>query len=350
MINNNPFRFLNPYVSTLIEGISKKHNTFDWGYGLEPFWTEEIESYDLIHIHWPHMIAETFGTIRNVEDVQKRIKFLKSKGIKIITTCHNFEPHYSSNNNAKELYRIFYSNSNAIIHLGQYSLELFKTKYPDSYNILIPHHVYDTVYTNQISKETSLKKLHLNTNKKYILCFGAFRHKTERDFIIKLSNELKSDNIKILAPSFYTVVPQKSYIKYLLLNLKFNIYRIIYNNIYMEKSNVSDDRLPYFFGASSVSLIHRPYILNSGNVPLGFLFGNIIVGPNVGNVGNILNETGNLTFSPDDFTSIIKSIKLAFSPEYYNKGLENRSFALNNYSTDIVSERIYKLYNKVINN
>ena len=99
-------------------------------------------------------------------DFVERILYLKSKGVKIVTTCHNLTPHYSSSNLGDELYSLSYLYSDYIIHLGKYSLQLFQQMYPKSKNVLIPHHIYDTVYTKTINKEECLAKLRLDTNKK----------------------------------------------------------------------------------------------------------------------------------------------------------------------------------------
>lgn len=49
--------------------------------------------------------------------------------------------------------------------------------------------------------------------------------------------------------------------------------------------------LPYYMAASDVIFIQRKDILNSGNVPLAFLYHKVVVGPKVGNIGELLSET-----------------------------------------------------------
>lgn len=68
-----------------------------------------------------------------VEDLIKRLQNLKTRGVKIISTCHNLSPHYSDNKFYNRLYTVVYSESDCIIHLGTYSLNFskkisFKTK------------------------------------------------------------------------------------------------------------------------------------------------------------------------------------------------------------------------------
>ena len=53
----------------------------------------------------------------------------------------------------------------------------------------------------------------------------------------------------------------------------------------------------------------------------------MVVGPNVGNVGSILNKTGNPIFNPYDIDSIVLAIKKAKELLSVNKGEENKMYA-----------------------
>ena len=75
----NPYQLGNPYIATLVDGISKLTNEIEWGYGISNFWNDVIFSYDIIHVHWPDMILG--GTIRSnfdneLEEITPEIIFL----------------------------------------------------------------------------------------------------------------------------------------------------------------------------------------------------------------------------------------------------------------------------------
>jgi glycosyltransferase involved in cell wall biosynthesis len=111
---------------------------------------------------------------------------------------------------------------------------------------------------------------------------------------------------------------------------------------------VSEEVLPYYFGAADIVLIQRMKILNSGNLPLSMFMGKVVVGPNVGNVGRILTETNNPTFIPRDTSSILKAVHKAFTLLEEGKGIENRHYALDNWSTDIISKKLFNYYKEII--
>ena len=333
----------NPYVRTLIDGINNQFTDVQWGWGISIFWNKECLSYDIIHIHWPHYLCYR---LTHLDTFLNRINYLKSKGIKLISTCHNLEPHYSNNPILKEVYDIVYEKSDCILHLGKYSLQLFLNKYPLVDNQLLFHHVYDEIYKDLPSREESLEFLNLDSSKFYVLCFGAFRSKEERDFIIDLANNLKGKNIEILAPSFYRLMKRRNILCLLKSYLYYYYYKFRYKNIKFKNEFIDDTALKFYYGAASVSLIHRLKILNSGNVPLGFLMKKIIIGPQIGNVGRWLEETGNFTFKIDKTGEIAKIVDYIIENKI--DGEKNYKYAIDYLSTQKISFQLYQHYKRTL--
>lgn len=359
ILDKDPYLYLNPFVYTLIDGIKSQFNDFEWKWGLDIFWTDECLKYDIIHIQWPNLFEMTFKKNKfALCDFENRLFYIKSNGIKIVSTCHNLTSHYENDNIGNELYTLTYLHSDCIIHLGEYSFNLFKQLYPKAKNVLIPHHVYDTIYTSIKNKEESLAKLKLSRNKEYILCFGAFRNKEERDLVINLYNKMKGENVMIIAPSFYIVSFnmnswKRFHFKYLLVyiyqQLKFLYYKSKYRSIYFERNEIDDSRLPYFYGVADIVLIHRIHILNSGNVPLALLMKKVVVGPNTGNVGALLNKINNPTFNSQNMDSLYLAIKnaLILSQDCDIK-LNNYNYAMKEFNTKKISRELYNLYKELL--
>ena len=338
----NPYTTVNQYVVTLMEEIAKNHLEIHWGYGIEIFWSDEIFKYDIIHIQWPNMLLHAG---KSSDDIDKRLNDLKRKNIIIVATCHNLEPHYCSDVNIVSTYKIVYSASDMIFHLGSYSKNLFEDRYSNAINVILPHHVYDTFYTLLPSKYDSCNKLNLNSSNKYIVCYGAFRDEEERILASKVGESYRETNVYVLAPSYDAERSGKilKRYKYLIKNKLHKIYRHIICNGYANYT-IPNELTPYYYGASDLALIQRKKILNSGNVLLAFLMGKVVVGPNVGNVGLLLKETGNPTFDVDDDSSVLNAVKTGFDLAKENYGEKNRKYALDNFSTAIIAERLYNYY------
>lgn len=346
MVHEDPWHAGNPYIYTLIEGLQKQYPDCEISWGRNAFWSDDILSFDIVHFHWP----QTFmgKDPHSEEDLLYHIERMRSKGVKIVATCHDLEPHYDQFADKAESMKIVYSHSDAIIHLGEYSKKLFEKRYPHAKHLLIPHHLYDTVYTHFPSRVESLKYLKLPEDKIYVLCFGTFRAKQERQLIIKLSKQLVDNNIIILAPSFMNIWWRSFRLFHKRLKKLYYQYRY---NIYSTGSTwraVSDEVLPYYYGAADVVFIQRVKILNSGNALMPMLFGKVIVGPDCGNVSPLLRRWNYPVFSVDDTIKLGDIVMKAIGLAKAGVGMQNKLKQLSEYATDVIVCKLYESYKQII--
>lgn len=329
----------NPFIYTLTEGIKAQDSNIQFFFNKDLLWEDDCEKIDIIHIMWPNVFDQA---MQNGKNLYERIHYLKSKKIKIFVTCHNLTPH-TSNSIWEKAYSIIYNNCDAMIHLGNYSYNICKGKYPQAQHYIIPHHIYDTIYTYFPKRDEALSKLKLKHNFHYILCMGAFRNDQERDFIRIIAKRFKSQKVKIIAPTFY-LAPGGKYEIWRNSSRKLLKSSLLYSNIIIPGKYISNADLPLYYSACDIALIQRPKILNSGNLPLSFLFGKVVVGPYVGNVGGILKETENPTFTPNDKNSIFEAITKGLNLSQSNLGRDNRKYALENWNTNLISNKFISLY------
>lgn len=334
----------NPYARTLADGLKKIDDTIESGCGLKNFWNDDIFTYDIVHIHWPDLLLVPPGRKRTTDELKERLVEIKRKHIKIVSTCHNLVPHTNHNDERMGAYDTVYSNSDTIIHLGSYSLQILLEKYPHIRQIVIPHHVYDQLYTSIPSKEEALKFLGLKSNYKYLLCFGKFRSEEERQLVIDVNNRLKSQGFKMLVPGFSPVdLRRKNPIVLFKSHMQFLLNTIKYPSIIKSYRFVPDSKVPFYFAAADVCLIPRKHILNSGNLPLSMLMKNVVVGPNMGNVGLLLNETGNPSFNPESIESVIDAVSRAIVLGE-EQGEKNYQWVQKNLLTSYICDQLLDLY------
>ena len=346
MVHEDPWHAGNPYIYTLIEGIQKLHPDSELSWGREAFWNDDIFSFDIVHFHWP----QTFmGKDPHTEDdLLHHLERMKAAGVKVVATCHDLEPHYDQFADKAEAMKIVYSHCDAIFHLGEYSKELFEERYPIVKHLLLPHHLYDTIYTHFPSREESLKYLGLPEDRAYVLCFGAFRAKQERELIISLSKQLNDEDVIILAPSF--------------MNVWWRSFRLFHKRLkkyyYQKKYHiyctgrtwraVSDERLPYYYGAADVVFIQRVKILNSGNALMPMLFGKVVVGPDCGNVGPLLKQWGYPVFEADGVQHVGERVLTGISLEKEGYGSSIHDAQMSEYSTTVIVERLFSYYEDLL--
>jgi len=340
----------NPYIYTLAEGIKVVHpDTFEFGFGRKEFWGDEVFAYDIVHFQWPQSFIGG-DQEHNAEDLHRRIDEFRKRGIKVVATCHDLKPHYNQCANGADAMIVVYQSADVIFHLGEYSKQLFEKQYPKAKHYITPHHIYNTVYTQFPSREEACRKLHLSASKKYILCFGTFRADVEREIVRFVAKNIKGYDI--LAPGFMDVPSYKRRFSWMPNRYEREILKLKYiNGIHVIGKTwgaVSDDELPYYYAVADVCLIQRKKILNSGNVFLPMLFDKVVVGPDVGNVGQILTNSGYPVFDVSDNCSILESLNKAIILAKDNYPQKMHDLFLSKYSTQMVSQVLYNYYLEIL--
>lgn len=331
----------NPYVHTLVEELS--HQQVEARMSCDDLWTRD--DYDIIHFQWPEAIYkwDRHVTKEQVSRLKKKILELKGAGKKVVLTCHNLKPHTNEDRGVNALYSLLYGLSDLCVHMGKYSYDLLSTQYPEIQHIIIPHHIYDHVYHFKGDKKTFQKELGVDGTKVNVLCFGVFRTEEERAFVLELMNRMRLDGINFMAPGFYR---KHWYAKSVTETIRriCNIYKYKHTGLRFSSKPISNAMTEKYFTACDLVLIQRQNILNSGNLPMGFHAGKVVVGVNTGNVGCILRETGNPTFEAGHIDTAITAIHYAVNLTRKGLGNANREFAEREWSTEAVAKKLTIAY------
>ena len=337
----------NPYVRSLINGLKEEGCTVDCD--LDRFWTD-FDDYDIIYLQWPEEIFQWNKNKINIEKLSIHFSLLKKKKKKTVATCHNLHPH-NNDELTTELYNLVYSKVDAIHHMGTYSYNVLKKKFPDTFHFIVPHHVADEMWKRKNNFSDFRKKLNIPKKDIVISSFGAFRNQDEVNLFLNMAKDVGRKGITYLAPripmgKLYNGRWINKSIDFIVKYIKFKHLNVRYAGF------LSDEELDEWLCASDIVFIQRKEILNSGNVALAFSAHKIVVGPDLGNVGEILKETNNFVFNPDSRESIYKAISNAIcNIMNSNKiGEMNYEYAMENWNCtkvcqDIISnlERIIKI-------
>ena len=166
------------------------------------FW-ESDTTYDIIHFQWPE---EVVGWICEDHDVIRRLKeriaFFRSRGAHFVYTRHNIRPHYA-NEVISRAYDIIESESDIVVHMGHYSLTEFIEKHPGSRNVVIPHHIYQYTYKEDISIERARQYLNLPQEAFIVTAFGKFRNREERRMVLGAFRDWDEEQKLLIAPRLY---------------------------------------------------------------------------------------------------------------------------------------------------
>ncbi|HRC31994.1 MAG TPA: glycosyltransferase family 4 protein [Bacteroidia bacterium] len=338
----------NPFTRTLVKGLRDLGCDVNWG--RKEFWNNWAH-YDIINFHWPDAMFDKMPpSDSDFELLEKHIQVIK-RTCKIIYTRHNEMPHYTTDANRHKCYKLIEKNADAIIHLGRNEIELYKERLNNSSvkHFFIPHHIYENMYNNTITIKEARQKLNIPLDKFVVLTFGEYRDMEEADMVLSEFAKAKIQNKLLFAPRLMKLLikhtPKNVFLKWL--ESKTRTMRLKSQKIKTGIEFVSDDVLENYFSAADVVLIQRKHILNSGNVPLAFYFKKPVIGPNVGNIGELLKHTGNALFDPYKKGSLCKAFHEAEKLAATNLGQNNYDYAVKNMSIAVVAQQYLDVYKTV---
>lgn len=345
----------NLFVPILCDAI--KMAGIDVRCSIKEFWESDTD-YDIIHFQWPEeVVGWTCDNPAVIRRLEERIRFFRSRGTRFVYTRHNVRPHYA-NEVISRAYDIIESESDVVVHMGQFSRNEFAGRYPDSRNVVIPHHIYQYTYKENISVERARQYLNLSQDAFIVTAFGKFRNREEIDMVLGAFRTWNEPRKMLLAPRLYPFSKSNKYgsnlFKRWTSRVGYYLLMPLLNRWMKLKAGANDELidncdLPYYMAASDVILIQRKDILNSGNVPLAFLYRKVVVGPNVGNIGELLTETGNPTFDPDSKKSIILALESARRLALWGQGEMNYTYAMENMNIRKVGKEYAQTYKQAIN-
>ena len=78
------------------------------------------------------------------------------------------------------------------------------------------------------------------------------------------------------------------------------------------------------------------------------LFGKMVIGPDCGNVGPLLRHWNYPVFSVNDISNVGMIIRRALEMEQLGEGMKKRNIQLKEYTTAVVSNKLYKAYEQVM--
>ena len=321
------------------------------------FW-ESDKTYDIIHFQWPEEVAgwtcDDSGIIRRLEE---RIRFFRSQGAHFIYTRHNVRPH-DANEVISRAYDIIESQSDVVVHMGRFSRDEFAARYPGSRNVVIPHHIYQYTYQENISVERARQYLRLPQEAFVVTCIGKFRNREERRMTLDAFRAWDEPRKLLSAPRFHPFSRHDSYgrnfLKRWASRAGYYLLMPLLNRALKLKAGAGDERiddcdLPYYIAASDVLLIQQKDILNSADVPLAFLFRKVIIGPDCGNIGGVLKSTGNPTFHPGRKEDIVWALEEGRRLSVRGKGEMNYAYAMENMCVSKVGKQYAALYKELAN-
>jgi glycosyltransferase involved in cell wall biosynthesis len=326
----------------LTEALSKQRRIDRVYRGLEAFWNGSTDA-DIVHIQWPENLFKwREPSVSDLDALEETLTRWKARA-PLLVTVHNRYPHYRNTPIFERLYRLVYRCADGMIHMGRVSLVETLDTNPAlnaTPQTVIPLGDY-TCFPNVVTKAEARHSMGLRHDQFTALFFGSLRDAEETRLLltgfrgtrIRHKHLLIAGRIALSRNPFVWAARGAN----LLLNPA----------ISLRPGVIPDDRVQYYTNAADVVVIPRVQILNSSSVALGFTFGKVVVGPNTGVVGEILLETGNPTFVPQDPLSLATALEQAQALSAQGKGEQNLEYARRNWSWDDIAAQHVDFYERV---
>lgn len=340
----------NPFVRLLADGI--RACGFEVVLSVDEFWNNAA-AYDIVHLQWPEeLFGWRYPSPDEVAAFRERLRMLREQRIPVVYTRHNARPHKGDEQLA-EAYRLTEKHADAVVHLGETSRREFLTASPDAHQlqVVIPHHIYEGIYDERITREEARLRLDIPAGAFVLLAFGAFRHAHERRLTWQAFRRLKIGGKFLLAPRLWPYPLNGSHHRGLKRLAARTLYfaahaveKLLHCRITAPDGLISDTDLPAYFAAADAVFIQRTDTLNSGNVPQAFAFGRVAAGPAAGNSGELLATTGNPVFDPADSASIDRALAEAARLAAAGHGEENLRYAREHLRLEQIAAAYGTLY------
>ncbi len=269
-----------------------------------------------ILFQWPELIFNwAEPTFNQLDELEIMIKEWKLK-TKIIYLVHNERRHFGVTPQFERLYQIVESAADIMVHFGRYSQTKFSKKYPFKEHVIISHPLYFTSF-QKTSKVAARKKINIPEDRVVLIAPGRIRNEQERSLLLKAFKYFPSKRKTLIAPFMIRKPSKVEFRGRHLLKKLFDIKKFIEKRgndfkppkYYVGYNFSKAEDLSLLMSAADAVIIPRIEILNSGNVFLALTFNLPVIGPAVGNVGEVLKDFNLPVFDPAYSGSIKMAIK-----------------------------------------
>lgn len=336
----------NPFTCELIKSLAACVGVDSVEHGT--FWLEsDVKQWDLVILQWPELIIRKGqeASLKLFVDWMGRV----ASSSVILSIVHNLTPHYRDDTLTKKLYDVVNDFSDAFIHLGDTSVEQYPIVYPAVFGkptLVVPHGNY-SCFGTPVDTFEARRLLNIRCARPVVVVLGELRAKEEFDLMLACARFVREMGGTLLFAGRLPIVDRGGstwrVVKYASLMLRIFYYFVrsfFVRGLVVQEREIPNSLMAAYLGAADVLLIPRISALNSGNVSLGFTFGRVVVGPDIGNIGSELRKYGNPVFEPRVKASLRSAIREGVMLSRGGVGQKNRDVALSKWSWNDVGKKI----------
>lgn len=283
---------------------------------------------DLIHLHWPEEFYRWRGEgpiAARAEHFVAQLARLRAADVPLVWTVHNLAPHDISNGQVDaEVYRTVITSTDAIHHHCDCSVRALAERYPmpGQARHFVQAHGHYFSYPNTISREEARRELGIPPDARVFLQFGQIRGYKGLGLLLSAFDRLALPGKFLLVAGLYNPPTGPGAWRE---RLKLAWRKRRDRRLLVHGYAIDSTRIQVYMNAADCVVLSHTAGLNSGVAVLGMSFGRVIVGPQLGCIGETLGSDHNFTYSPGDVGALCDAMRDAMkSPDLGARGEANR--------------------------
>jgi hypothetical protein len=279
-------RSLNSYLDNLEAALRPRGWEFRYDYPPDPAQPAEVT-----WIHWPEQLVDYRDP--TPDDLSRLRTWFEAsaRAGTIAWTVHNCHRHEQADHPGfNALYEMTAQFARVQFHHGRASIELAAAKHGDPPDArLVPFGGYWDLHRPR-DQGDARERIGLDPRgRPVLLIFGAVRSRREYRLVLRAA---ACSGWHVLLVGRLPAFGRRD-------RALMAVERVLAGGRLTEViGTIPDDRVELYVNACDAVLVPRFSCLNSAMVFLGFTFGKAVIGPDVGNVGEVLSSAGNPTFRP----------------------------------------------------
>lgn len=296
----------NPFVQELVRSLQCAGCLVGTG----SIWDLSVnDEWEIILIQWPERLVEEFPLkLEYFISLKKKLNELRRVKT-LVATIHNVRPHKYKSDIYVRLYSLVLKSIHGVVHMGSASVTIISSIYESEVDgkplAVIPHGNY-CLFGEAVDKLKAKKLLGVRDSE-VVLVIGSIRSYAEFKLLIRAVIACKRVGLKVLyrAEMSFSTHSFKAFpaIMYRLVDeivmIPLKTALAFMPNLIYRPGPVRFADMHLLMSGVDIVFIPRLDCLNSGNVLLAFTYGCVALGPDVGNVGDLLRSTGNVVFDVD---------------------------------------------------
>lgn len=284
---------------------------------------------DMLHLQWPEAFYRWMGNgslESRVERFLSSIDKLKSRGTRVAWTIHNLIPHdHPDSRFDHDVYQSVLDRADLLVHHCPFSQRLLSERYlvPGSLQHVVTPHGHYLGYPQGISRQEARGRLGIPEDAYVYLQFGAIRGYKGLHVLLDAWRGVRNKNKWLLVAGNYQPPTGRHAWKEKLRMLSARHH----HRITLHTGSIPSDDIQIFLSAANCMVLTHSRGLNSGVAILGMTFGNLVVGPDMGCIGWVLNQGRNLVYPAGDREALVAAMERAPTLDAHEVSATNRAVA-----------------------